>query len=165
MRGGRAARRSLRSLPLEMDHTLPIRQTTYYRDQGLYGLVILLDVSQCSTGEDLLIGIVFNRDRRSMSATDVSWGVDRLDHNWGQRGAMEVDALAKKSGEVASGAMWIVRLRYFAAVPASWHVVPSVGCDGLDPRTRCFKIPYVDRYAIVRKTAGYLEILRTVTAG
>jgi len=31
--------------------------------------------------------------------------IDHLDHNWGQRGAMEVNALVKKSGEVASGAM------------------------------------------------------------
>ena len=43
---------------------------------------------------------------------------DRLDHNWGQRGAMEAHALVKKSGRVGSGAMGVARLRYFAAVLA-----------------------------------------------
>ncbi|MBV8995096.1 MAG: hypothetical protein JO287_15685 [Pseudonocardiales bacterium] len=43
---------------------------------------------------------------------------DILDHNWGQRGAMEVHALVKKSGEVGSSVIQVVRVRYFAAVLA-----------------------------------------------
>ena len=45
------------------------------------------------------------------------------------------------------------------------HARDVVRHQGLDPRTRCFKIVYVDWYPLVRKTSDYLEILRTVIAG
>lgn len=51
---------------------------------------------------------------------------DISDHNWGQRGAMEVHALVKKSGGVGSGVTRVGRLRYFTAVlPRSQRPVAS----------------------------------------
>jgi hypothetical protein len=60
-----------------------------------------------------------------------------LDHNWGQRGGMKVHALVKKFGGVGSVAMWVARLRYFAAVLASSPRAsagrPRSGLPWLDP--------------------------------
>jgi hypothetical protein len=77
-------------------------------------------------------------DGRGNGAVDVGCGcqlgrpADYLDHNWGQRGAMEGHMLVRRPDEAGSGAMRVARLRYFAAVLASslrlqWR--PRFGLD------------------------------------
>jgi hypothetical protein len=76
---------------------------------------------------DMRLSIEVHIDGRCDGVVDVGYGcqlraddpADYLDHNWGQRGAIEVDALVMKFGGVGSVAMSVARLRYFAAVLAS----------------------------------------------
>ena len=83
---------------------------------------------------------------------------------------MKVHAQVMKLDGVGSGATWVARLRYFAAVPAHLLLKASAdfstsGCHGLDPRTYGFNINGDDCCRMVRDTTGHLEILRAVTAG